>query len=234
MNSRYQLAVAPPLRSSRVSLPPLSPVFSHASALFCSSKNPISRPFNQFPTLSPKHPGWVYAPVRSSAPLSTLIPAPHPPKPFRMIFFADPHHLTPIESYSCKKQGGGGTRPAKTSSHLLCFQSFQKHGGWSTSAVFTVHGTRATIRPLPTLHSLASPLFSHLLQTPPSIPFLFTSFRKTRGGGAIPPSAQSAHPLTPTSRTSLRFLLLRRFSPSLHSPLLASLTSAKLSLRGTS
>jgi hypothetical protein len=27
--------------------------------------------------------------------------------PFRITFFAHPHPLTPIESYSCKKQGGG-------------------------------------------------------------------------------------------------------------------------------
>ena len=30
--------------------------------------------------------------------------------PFRITSFADPHPLTPIESYSCKKQGGWGTR----------------------------------------------------------------------------------------------------------------------------
>jgi hypothetical protein len=27
--------------------------------------------------------------------------------PFRIVFFAHPHHLTPIESHSCKKQGRG-------------------------------------------------------------------------------------------------------------------------------
>jgi hypothetical protein len=34
--------------------------------------------------------------------------------PFRIIFFAHPHHLTPIESYSCKKQGRGAASNAST------------------------------------------------------------------------------------------------------------------------
>ena len=33
--------------------------------------------------------------------------AAHSPKPFRIIFFADPHPLTPLESHSYKKQGEG-------------------------------------------------------------------------------------------------------------------------------
>jgi hypothetical protein len=36
---------------------PLSLFFSHSSALFCAFAKPNSRPFNQFHTLSPKHPG---------------------------------------------------------------------------------------------------------------------------------------------------------------------------------
>jgi hypothetical protein len=39
---------------------------------------------------------------------------------FRIIFFAHPHHLIPIESYSCKKQGRGG-HPAPPSNPFLFF-----------------------------------------------------------------------------------------------------------------
>src|SRR5208282_1896372 len=41
-------------------------------------------------------------PLRSRA----FLP-PTPAIPFRITFFAHPYHLTPIESYSCKKQGRG-------------------------------------------------------------------------------------------------------------------------------
>jgi hypothetical protein len=37
----------------------------------------------------------------------------------RIIFFAHPHPLTPIESYSCKKQGGGGAHPDRFATSLL-------------------------------------------------------------------------------------------------------------------
>jgi hypothetical protein len=42
-----------------------------------------------------------HSPARDSSPS---------PIPFRMIFLAHPYHLTPIESYSCKKQGRGYAR----------------------------------------------------------------------------------------------------------------------------
>ena len=171
------------MRRPRPVFLPLSPFLSHFSALFCSSQITISPLFNRFRTLSPKHAGRVVSP---SAPPSSLAPSPHPPKPFKMIFFADLHHLTPIESYSYEKQGEGGTPP-----------------------VFTDHGTRITghaprtihCAP-PTLHSLASPLFSHLLQTPRFISFAFTSFQKTGGGGY---STNKNHP--PSRRRSSVFSL---------------------------
>jgi hypothetical protein len=42
--------------------------------------------------------------------------------PFRIIFFADPHHLTPAESYSYKKQGRGWgpRRLAPTQALRIC------------------------------------------------------------------------------------------------------------------
>src|SRR5580698_3900419 len=46
--------------------------------------------------------------------------------PFRITFFAHPHHLTPIESYSCKKQGRG--YPALTPAQALpYFSTASKH-----------------------------------------------------------------------------------------------------------
>src|SRR5277367_3294174 len=39
-------------------------------------------------------------------------------KSHRLIFLTDPHHLTPMESYSCKKQGRG------PQTHAICFRSF--------------------------------------------------------------------------------------------------------------
>jgi hypothetical protein len=46
--------------------------------------------------------------------------------PFRITSFAHPHHLTPIESYSCKKQGRG--YPALTPAQALpYFSTASKH-----------------------------------------------------------------------------------------------------------
>src|SRR5580704_12358219 len=42
------------------------------------------------------------------------------PNSHRIIFFAHPHPLTPIESYSCKKQGGGGPHPDRLASLFHC------------------------------------------------------------------------------------------------------------------
>src|SRR5271163_2273580 len=47
--------------------------------------------------------------VRSRTKISSLPFSVIAAIPFRMIFFAHPHPLTPIESYSCKKQGRVGT-----------------------------------------------------------------------------------------------------------------------------
>src|SRR5277367_2309138 len=45
--------------------------------------------------------------IDPSAPLLSPRHLPHAIIPFRITSFAHPHHLTPIESYSCKKQGRG-------------------------------------------------------------------------------------------------------------------------------
>src|SRR5277367_1491474 len=45
--------------------------------------------------------------IDPSAPLLSPRHLPHAAIPFRITSFAHPHHLTPIESYSCKKQGRG-------------------------------------------------------------------------------------------------------------------------------
>jgi hypothetical protein len=58
--------------------------------------------------------------LNSTTPLAS---AGHPPEatiPFRITSFAHPHHLTPIESYSCKKQGRGWY-PAPPPSPFLVF-----------------------------------------------------------------------------------------------------------------
>ena len=135
----------------------LSPAFSIGSALFRQNTR-----------------GGVAsasAPARSScAHRSPLVSALCPPKPFKMIFFADPHPLTPIESYSYKKQGGGGysgdfcgprvthyphctthsslacisflfTSFADPSFYLLCFHIFSKNTGGMVSVL---HQTRLT------------------------------------------------------------------------------------------
>jgi len=49
-----------------------------------------------------KHPGA--SPFASERPLQQAT------IPFRITFFADPHHLTPIESHSYKNAGGGPTK----------------------------------------------------------------------------------------------------------------------------
>jgi hypothetical protein len=65
------------------------------------------------PSPSPDFSSLPSAPFAFRSPLT---PASHLPRhwecptasnPFRITFFAHPHHLIPIESYSCKKQGRG-------------------------------------------------------------------------------------------------------------------------------
>ena len=52
-------------------------------------------------------PSALKSTLNSTAPLASAGHSPQATIPFRIISFAHPHHLTPIESYSCKKQGRG-------------------------------------------------------------------------------------------------------------------------------
>lgn len=62
-------------------------------------------------------------PERSeSSAFSSLLTTHHTPlatKFFRMLFFPHPHDVTPIESHSCKKQGGGHPLPRSPITSLL-------------------------------------------------------------------------------------------------------------------
>jgi hypothetical protein len=125
------------------------------------------RPFDSAPNCSPHldllhsvtcHPerseGSAFLPTLAThhSPLTTI--------PFRITSFACPHPLTPIESYSCKKQGGGGPlqfppllspttpadaqqRPQPLSAHGLT----SRFSGYPGGGVTTHHS-------LPTTHSL--------------------------------------------------------------------------------
>jgi hypothetical protein len=52
-------------------------------------------------------PSALKSTLNSTAPLASAGHSPQATIPFRITSFAHPHHLTPIESYSCKKQGRG-------------------------------------------------------------------------------------------------------------------------------
>jgi hypothetical protein len=64
-------------------------------------------------------------------PPAPFVPPRHPSLaaiPFRITFFAHPHRLTPIESYSCKKQGRGwGAQPFHSTQPLPLFSTASKH-----------------------------------------------------------------------------------------------------------
>jgi hypothetical protein len=101
------------------------------------------------PVLSEVERALVYA---SSSPMATI--------PFRIIFFVHPHPLTPIESYSCKKQGGGGpfqsppllspTTPADAQRHP---QPLSVHGLTSRFSGYPGGGSLLTTHyPLLTFH----------------------------------------------------------------------------------
>ena len=64
--------------------------------------------------------------IDPSAPLLSHRHSPDAAIPFRITSFAHPHHLTPIESYSCKKQGRGDIQrhPAQA---LPIFPTASKH-----------------------------------------------------------------------------------------------------------
>jgi hypothetical protein len=66
------------------------------------SPQPLSS--HAFTSYLPSHPGCTHLAHLSFNSRSNPITA----IPFRMIFFAHPHDLTPIESHSYKKQGGWG------------------------------------------------------------------------------------------------------------------------------
>ena len=52
-------------------------------------------------------PSALKSTLNSTAPLASAGHSPQATIPFRITSFAHPHHLTPIESHSCKKQGRG-------------------------------------------------------------------------------------------------------------------------------
>src|SRR5712664_3990969 len=84
---------------------PLSPVFSHSCALFCTKKNLISILIKHFHTLCPKHPGvggplaesWFFLSVLSVPPWQTLFHGPqdtgHRPR-FAAAHFASESQLS--------------------------------------------------------------------------------------------------------------------------------------------
>ena len=68
---------------------------------------------------------------------SRAFPSPRPAIPFRITSFAHPHHLTPIESYSCKKQGRGVVSSASTQP-LPLFSTPSKHPTHSNAHISTL------------------------------------------------------------------------------------------------
>jgi hypothetical protein len=81
---------------------PASPLFPSALSVNVACPNPVGvlRKTRSLTQIDP------------SAPLLSHRHSPHATIPFRITSFADSHHLTPIESYSCKKQGRGGVSSA--------------------------------------------------------------------------------------------------------------------------
>ena len=59
------------------------------------------------PTSVNSVPSALKSTLNSTAPLASAGHSPQATIPFRITSFAHPHHLTPIESHSCKKQGRG-------------------------------------------------------------------------------------------------------------------------------
>jgi hypothetical protein len=101
---------------------PTLSLFSYSYALFCTAKNGISNRFMLFRTLCTKHPGWGLPSFFKSVSLSS---DDFTSNSHRIIFFAHPHPLTPLESYSCKKQGEGVCIPPAES------QSFSMRSTYS-------------------------------------------------------------------------------------------------------
>ena len=118
----------------------------------------------------------------SSDPCSSPLPSSSDPTiPFRITSFADPHHLTPIESHLCKKQGRG-------------WSPCQRLHSAQSLPIFSTPSKHATHR-----NARNSTLFMTLLH----------GSLDTRGWGMPPRAASTTHyPLFPThysySRSSPR------------------------------
>ncbi len=97
--------------------------------------------------------------LNSTTPLASAGHSPQATIPFRIISFAHPHHLTPIESYSCKKQGRGWY-PEPPTQPLPLFSTASKHPTHSNARL-----PRARARGISTLFMR-----------------LFNTSRHTRGG----------------------------------------------------
>jgi hypothetical protein len=106
--------------------------------------------------------------------------------PFRITSFAHPNHLTPIESYSCKKHGRGVTYPAPPPNSTQSLPIF------STASKHSTHSSARNFNP-----------FIRLLN----------GSLDTRGWGILPRAASTTHyPLFPT-HYSLLTVLPQNFYP---------------------
>jgi hypothetical protein len=77
--------------------------------------------------------------IDPSTPLRSPRYSPHAAIPFRITFFAHPHHLTPIESHSCKKQGRGwGVRCLHSTQTLPSISTQSKHPTHSNTRIFII------------------------------------------------------------------------------------------------
>jgi hypothetical protein len=77
--------------------------------------------------------------IDPSAPLLSHRHSPDAAIPFRITSFAHPHHLTPIESYSCKKQGRGwGIQRFHPAQPLPLFSTTSRHPAHSTAHMSTL------------------------------------------------------------------------------------------------
>src|SRR5271155_78061 len=99
---------------------PASPLFFSALSVNSALRN--TRSLTQTDPPTPFAP-----PLRSSIAII----------PFRITSFAHPHHLTPIESYSCKKQGRGVVSSASTQP-LPLFSTPSKHPTHSNAHISTL------------------------------------------------------------------------------------------------
>jgi len=115
-------------RSSRTSLfslfckksQKLNSLLSASSPLFKKEYSNNSFPINSFRTLL-QNTGVGLLQAKNPSVQIPRVSSFHDRIPFKIIFFAHAHHLTPIESHSCKKQGGGGwgqCQPRPSTSHL--------------------------------------------------------------------------------------------------------------------